>query len=171
MRFPVALLTAGLVAGQIMAAPLAAAQCVRPAEHTSLDITALKTTLMVTALNCKAEDRYNAFVTRFRPELSIQDRELGTYFSRASGRNSRKQQDDYVTQLANSRSQESNRQGGAYCAQNLPTFDEVMALRSGAELADFAAGKSVSQPIPIAACGGAAPATRTAARSPTRRRS
>lgn len=163
MRFPLGLLTAGLVAGQMLAAPLAAAQCVRPAEHTSLDVTALKTTLMVTALNCKAEDRYNAFVTKFRPELTSQDRELGGYFSRAHGRSSRKQQDDYVTQLANSRSQDSNRQGSLYCSQNLSTFDEVMALRTGTELADYAAAKSVAQPINVAACGAGSPATVTRA--------
>ncbi len=158
MRFPLGLLTAGLVAGQMLAAPLAAAQCVRPADHASLDITALKTTLMVTALTCSADERYNAFINKFKPELTAQDRALGSYFSRVNGRNARKQQDDYVTQLANSRSQDGNRQGSYFCARTLPTFDEVMALRNGTELADYAAGKSVNQPINVVACGAATPA-------------
>ncbi len=158
MRFPLGLLTAGLVAGQMLAAPLAAAQCVRPADHASFDITALKTSLMVTALTCSADERYNAFVNKFKPELTAQDRALGSYFSRVNSRNARKQQDDYVTQLANSRSQDGNSQGSRFCARALPTFDEVMALRNGTELADYAAGKSVNQPINVVACGAATPA-------------
>ncbi len=172
MRFPLGLLTAGLVAGQMLAAPLAAAQCVRPAEHASLDITALKTSLMVTALTCGADERYNAFVRKYQPELAAQDRALGSYFSRIGGRNSRKAHDDYVTQLANSRSQDGTRQGSRFCSYNLPVFDEVMALRNSSELADYAAGQSVNQPIPVASCGSGPTATaaRPAARTASRRR-
>ena len=38
---------------------------------------------MVTALTCGADERYNAFVTKYRPELTAQDRALGSYFTRA----------------------------------------------------------------------------------------
>ena len=158
MRFPTGLLTAGLVAGQVLAAPLALAECVRPADHASLDVAGLKSNLMVTALTCDAGDRYNAFIRKFQPELSSQERALSGYFGRAAGRNARKQQDDYVTQLANGRSQDGMRRGSLFCAENLPTFDEVMALRSGAELEAFAAGKSVSQPISVESCGAGTPA-------------
>ena len=158
MRFPLGLLTAGLVAAQMMASPFALAECVRPADHASLDVAALKSNLMVTALTCDAGERYNAFIRKFQPELASQERALSGYFGRAGGRNARKQQDDYVTNLANSRSQDGTRQGSRYCAYNLPTFDEVMALRSNAELAEYAAAKAGSQPINVVACGGAAPA-------------
>ena len=41
MRVPfLGLMTAGLVAAQLVAAPVAMAQCVRPADHASLDIMA-----------------------------------------------------------------------------------------------------------------------------------
>ena len=176
MRLSLGLLTAGLVAGQLLAAPLAAAQCVRPADHASLDITALKTTLMVTALTCSADERYNAFVRKYQPELAAQDRALNGYFQRVNSRNARKVHDDYVTQLANSRSQDGTRQGSLFCSHSLPVFDEVMALRNGTELADYAAGQSVSQPIPVAACGSAAPAatrastTRSTSRTTAARR-
>ena len=173
MRFPVlGLLTAGLVAGQIAAAPLAAAQCVRPADHASFDITALKTSLLVVALTCGADERYNAFIRKYQPELTAQDRALGAYFTRVHGRTGRKQQDDYVTQLANSQSQFGNKQGNKFCQQNLPAFDEVMALHGSGELAEFAAGKSVAQPINVVACGGAAtPASTRSTSSRSRRRS
>ena len=137
MRFPLGFLSAGLVAAQMLAAPLASAECVRPADHASLDVAALKSSLMVTALTCDAGDKYNAFIRKYQPELSSQERALSGYFSRANSRNARKQQDDYVTNLANSRSQDGTRRGSLYCAENLPVFDEVMALRSGTELVDY----------------------------------
>lgn len=161
MRIPLGLLTAGLVAGQLLAAPFAAAQCVRSADLAAFDITALKTSLMITALTCAADERYNAFVRKYQPELAAQDRALNGHFTRVNSRSGRKQHDEYVTQLANSRSQDGTRQGSSFCNYNLPVFDEVMALRNGTELADYAAGHTVQQPINVTACGVATP---TAAR-------
>ena len=143
-----AVLAAGLLMSQV-----AAAQCVRPADVTALDVAGLKTKLMVTALTCNADTRYNDFVTKYRPELVNQDKVLSSYFSRAHGRQARTRQDDYVTQLANSQSQAGIKQGSLFCNRNLPTFDEVMALRSAAELTDYAAAKSVAQPISVSSCG------------------
>ncbi len=158
------LLVAGLLTSTV-ASSVATAQCVRSSDYPAFDITALKTKLMVTALTCGADEKYNAFVMKYRPELASQDKALGSYFSRTNGRRARQQQDDYVTQLANSQSSTGLRQGNLYCRYNLGTFDEVMALRSAAELPDFAAGKSIMQPIPMAECGtGPAPATRSRAR-------
>ena len=147
-------LSVALAAG-LLTSQMAAAQCVRPADVTALDVTGLKTNLMVTALTCNADSRYNAFVTKYQPELVNQDKVLTSYFSRAHGRQGRTRQDDYVTQLANSQSQAGIKQGSLFCSRNLPTFDEVMALRSSAELADYAAAKSVSQPINVSSCGSA----------------
>ena len=121
-----AVLAAGLLTSQ-----MAAAQCARPADTVAFDVVGLKTNLMVTALTCNADERYNAFVTKYRPELVNHDKMLGSYFSRVHGRQARVRQDDYVTQLANSQSQVGIRQGSTFCNRNLPTFNEVMALRSG----------------------------------------
>lgn len=142
---------------------IAAAQCVRPADYPAFDVTALKTKLMVTALTCSADEKYNAFITKYRPELASQDKALNSFFSRANSRRARQQQDDYVTQLANSQSRNGLEQGSLFCRYNLGTFDEVMALRSGAELTDFAAGKSILQPVVSPECTGAPmPAARPA---------
>lgn len=156
-------LAAGLLSSQ-----MAAAQCAHPADTTAFDVAGLKTNLMVTALTCNADERYNAFVTKYRPELTSQDKMLSSYFGRVHGRQARTRQDDYVTQLANSQSQVGVRQGSLFCSRNLPAFDEVMALRNGSELPDYAAAKSVAQPISVSSCGNAPERATTAAS--TRRR-
>lgn len=149
---------------------IAAAQCVRPGDYPAFDVTALKTKLMVTALTCSADDKYNAFITRYRPELASHDKTLNSFFSRANSRRARQQHDDYITQLANSQSQTGLSQGSLFCRYNLGTFDEVMALRSGAELTDFAAGKSILQPVVAPECA-ATSASAPAKRSRAHRRS
>ncbi len=162
------ILGSGLLAAALLSGQVANAQCVRPGDLPAFDVTALKSKLMVTALTCGEQDKYNAFVNKYRPELTSQDKALTGYFDRVSARRGRQQHDDYITQLANSQEQTGMRQGSLFCRYNLGTFDEVMALRSGAELTDYAAGKSVAQPMSMAECGTAAPA---AARSRARRRS
>ena len=146
------LLVSGLVMAGLLTSQAAFAQCVRPADYTALDVATLKTHLMVTALTCAASERYNAFVIKYRPELARQDKALGGYFSRAHGRRAQQRQDDYVTQLANSQSQVGVTQGSLFCLKNMGMFDEVMALRTEAELTDFAAGKAFAQPIAVNAC-------------------
>ncbi len=165
------ILVSGLLAAGLLTSHVAAAQCVRPDDYTAFDVTALKTKLMVTALTCGENDKYNAFVTKYQPELTSQDKALGGYFSRTQGRRARQQQDDYVTQLANSQSQTGQRQGSLFCQRNLSAFDEVMALRNGAELTDYAAAKSVAQPISMAECTAAKAPAAPAASSRRRKRS
>ena len=160
----------GLLAVGLMASHVAAAQCVRPADYPAFDVAALKAKLMTTALTCGADDKYNAFVTKYRPELASQDKALSGFFNRADGRRGRQHQDDYITQLANSQSETGLQQGSLFCRYNLSMFDEVMALRSGAELTDFAAGKAITQPVVAPECA-AAPAPVTHPRARTRRRS
>lgn len=165
------LMLSSLVAASLMASPLLAAECTRPAEHTALDVTALKTQLMVMALTCKADERYNAFVSKYRPDLVQADKSLNGYFSRSSGRNAAKQRDDYVTQLANSQSQTGLKQGSLFCARNMGVFDEVMALRNTGELPDFAAGReTASQPIMVTDCGSGTERATHASSTTTRRR-
>lgn len=161
MRIPFSgLLAAGLLCSQVAVAQ----NCARPADLAAFDLAGLKTQLMVTALTCNANDRYDAFVTKYRPALLENEKALGSYFNRAHGRRSQqKQQDDYITQLANSHSQTGLKQGNRFCDRNLGIFDEVMALRDSSELTDFAAGKSHSQPVSLSNCGASEP-TQTRAR-------
>jgi hypothetical protein len=163
------LVLSSLLAATLLSSPLAAAECLRPTDHVAMDVIALKTQLMVTALTCQADERYNAFIRKYQPDLQREDKSLNTYFSRSYGRSAQKQRDDYVTNLANSQSQTGLKQGSAFCGRNLGAFDEVMALKTSAELPDYAAGRAGQQPISVSACGaGAAEPTRTAAHSPAR---
>lgn len=149
MRF----LTSILVAAGLLTSHAATAQtCARGPDHLAFDVAGLKSQLMVTALTCNEQDKYNAFIVKYRPDLVEQDKNLNSYFSRAHGRRARAQFDDYITQLANSQSQYGLRRGTLFCDENKGVFDEVMALKGGSELPDFAAGKSLSQPVSLTTC-------------------
>lgn len=149
-------LLVSFAAVSLFATQVQAADCLRPMDHVAMDVTALKTQLMVTALTCKADERYNAFVTKYKPDLAREDKSLGTYFSRSYGRSGVKQRDDYVTQLANSQSQVGLKQGSYFCDDNVGAFDEVMALKNSAELQEYAAGRAGVQPISTVSCAGTA---------------
>ena len=164
------LMLSAVLTASLLASPVLAAECTRPVEHAALDLTALKTELMVMALTCQADEKYNSFVTKFRPDLVQSDKSLNGFFTRAYGRSAAKQRDDYVTQLANVQSRMGLKQGSLFCERNIVTFDEVMALKSSNELTEFAAGKAFSaQPIDVSDC--APGAERPAPRAATRRRS
>lgn len=158
----------GFIAACLFTSHIAAAQCLRPAETTAFEVTGLKTRLMVTALTCGANDKYDAFIVRYRPELVNEDRALNSYFNRVHGRAGTKQRDDYVTQLANSEASVGTRQGSLFCNQNLPIFEEVMSLRGTTELPAYAGAKAVSQPVAATSCNGI---ERETAPAPAQRRS
>jgi hypothetical protein len=144
----------GLLAAGLFCAGMAAAQpCARPADVSAFDIAGLKSKLMVTALTCNQQDRYNSFVQRFRADLMIQERALHAYFARTfGGGRAQHEHDDYITNLANTQSQSGIRQGTLFCQQNVGIFNEVLALQKGAELVSYAASKSLPQPIEVVAC-------------------
>jgi hypothetical protein len=141
-------LAAGLLTGQVAVAD----PCARPVEKTAFDVTALKSQLMVTALACNAQDKYNAFVTKFRGELVKQERALNSYFGRAYGRRGRQQHDDYITSLANAQSEAGTRLGSAYCQQRLGMFDQVMVQPSLGDLSGFVVAQAIVQPVALIDC-------------------
>jgi hypothetical protein len=145
-------LAAGLLVGNLLAGAASAEQCARPADKMAFDVAGLKSRLMVTALACQAEDKYNAFVTRFRADLQAHERALSRYFSRAYGHDAQRQHDDYITALANEQSETGIKGGTEFCQQNVAMFDEVLALQDGAVLPSYAAGKALTQPIVLTDC-------------------
>jgi len=58
------------------------------------------------------------------------------------------------------------RQGTLFCQQNVGIFTEVLGLAKGSELAGYAAGKQVAQPIEVVSC----PAQTRTAQATTNRR-
>lgn len=112
--------------------------CAKPAEMTAFSVAALKSSLMVTAISCRAEERYNAFVARYRPALLQQEKTSDIYFSRNERRRWETSRDDYITRLANAQSQRAMVLGSRFCEFSLGQFDEVMALQKPDQIGDFA---------------------------------
>jgi hypothetical protein len=148
------ILFSGVIAAGLLSSHLAAAQCARPIERTAFSVEELKSELMVTAITCKASAQYNAFMGRFKGDIAAREKELTGYFSRAYGRASQKQHDDYITNLANAQAQASLKSGGGFCDERLTMFDEVMALQGPQDLADYARGKDLAVPAVLSTCSG-----------------
>jgi hypothetical protein len=145
-------LLSGLVAAGLLTSQIASAACLSPADQAAFDVTGLKTQLMVTALTCGGEDRYNAFIARYRPDLLSHERNLNTYFNRTYGRAGAKRHDDFITNLSNVDSRAGLRDGTLFCEHNVAAFDEVMALRSSAELPEYAAARAAPDSSITPAC-------------------
>lgn len=162
-------LISGLVAAGLLTSHVAGAACVSQADREALDVAGLKTQLMVQTLTCKNDSEYNAFITKFKPELNSDERIASNYFSHAYGRNGQKRQDEYLTLLANSKADSSQKDGSRFCGHNEDLFKEVLALNNGAELKEFAAGRTTGQPPGMQMCEGTAatPARATTTRSHT----
>lgn len=131
-----------------------AQQCVHPPEQAAFHAEGLKSQLMITALTCDVREKYNAFILRFRPDLTRHERTLLGYFNRSFGGRGQQRHDDYITSLANMQSQAGLRDGTLFCQRNAGLFDEVLALPKGADLAVYAAAKRLVQPIELNSCAG-----------------
>ena len=163
-------LMSGLVALGMLGGPaLAAEQCTRPADRTAFDAQGLKSELMVTALSCGVQPKYNAFINRFRADLGSQEKALNTYFSRSYGKSGQKAHDDYVTQLANVQSSDGLKAGTAFCERNMSMFDEVQALHGASELSSYVAGKDIVQPVSLQDCAGTSPVVKASVRQASSR--
>lgn len=161
----------GLVAAGLLVSQTAGAACIQPNDREALDVAGLKTQLMVVTLTCKTDTQYNAFINKFKPELNAEERISHNYFAHTYGRAGQKRQDEYVTQLANTKSDAGLRQGNRFCAHNEAIFDEVLALRNGKELEEYAAGRATATPTTMTSCSeGPERSTRAASRQTTRRR-
>ena len=147
-------LISGLVAAGMLASHAAGAACVPVNDREALDVAGLKTQLMVQTLTCKNDSEYNAFINKFKPELTADERTTSGYFSHAYGRNGQKRQDEYLTLLANANADTSQKDGSRFCAHNEDIFKQVLALNNGTELKEYAAGRTTGQPAGMQACEG-----------------
>ncbi|WP_137123859.1 hypothetical protein [Roseomonas sp. HF4] len=151
--------------GIFLAGPALANACLRPEERSALDIRALRTYLMVTALNCQKGESYNQFIRRFTGELGAAERAAVAHFTRSFGGRGRTQLDGYNTEMANEHSEDAIRSGTFFCRDADPLFRQALAT-PGADLAKFAAERNIPQTYTAAECtaAAAAPARRTARR-------
>ena len=146
--------------------------CARPPEKTAFQVAALKSRLMVTALACASNDKYNSFINANRPALLPQEKALGGYFARHYGRRALTEQDEYITNLANAQSRRRTIDSFRFCRDGAQLYTEVAALKSPADLPPLAASKIISQPMNVIECPAIAappPARAAASRPPVRR--
>ena len=153
-----------------MAGPVSGLFHARKSRHSRCRVQGLKSELMVTALSCGAQDRYNSFIMKFRTKLASEEHVLNSYFNSTYGRNSQRQHDDYITQLANVQSERGLKSGTAFCQQRMSMFDEVQVLESTADLSNYAQAKDILQPASYLTCTAPnRPAASTRSRTPARR--
>ena len=109
---------AGLAISAVVCAPLMAAKaevCSYPHEQTALNSRVLQTELIVAALACGDQARYNQFVTRFQGELVPLGHNLIDFFKRNYGAKGQAKLDSFVTSLANQSAMQSATSGQAFC--------------------------------------------------------
>jgi hypothetical protein len=122
---------------------LAQRQCTSLSDQSAFEVQALRSELMVLATGCHNDDQYNAFIRRFQADLQGNERAINAYFQHRYGRAAQTEHDRFVTDLANAISRQGTDLGGDFCPRNGMIFNEVLALQSATELADFAAGKNL----------------------------
>ena len=125
---------------------LAQRHCASTAELSAFEVQALRSELMVLATGCNEEQRYNAFIRKFQPDLQANERAISAYFKKHYGRSSQAEHDRFVTDMANARSSMGTQLGTDFCPRNAQIFSELMALRSATELAEYAASKDLVPP-------------------------
>lgn len=109
-------------------APANAAPCISPADETALGARYLQTELMVAALSCSEQSRYNAFVSTFRAQIGAQSAALRKLFKRVYDGNGSRQLNAYVTRLANNAAMRSAGGGKRrYCAVAGNLFAQALA--------------------------------------------
>jgi hypothetical protein len=162
-----ALLAAAMLLGQ---PAHALSRCANETDQAIFEVEALKTELMVVATTCKgaSEDRYNEFVRRYQQALVVTNRGIGQYFSRSHGKAGQRQQDIFITELANARSNAARQLGSDFCPRNNGLFDEVMSLQGVTDLPAYAATKDLLSSGVTACPGGAAAAHAAPARRSAR---
>jgi hypothetical protein len=129
-----------------------AAGCMRPAEVQAFNVIGLKSSLMVGALSCSQRDQYDAFMTQFQPHILAEQHIMDAYFRRSGGHYGQAREDDYVTLLANSQSENGIAEGAVYCSADAGVFKQVLALQTVASLDAYAAANPTPQPITMTVC-------------------
>jgi hypothetical protein len=153
--------------GMVIAAPAIANTCLRAEERNVFELRALRSYLMVTALQCQKSEPYNQFIRRFGNDLTAADRAALAHFRRAHGGRGQTLLDSYNTTMANEHSEDAIRGGGFFCRDADPLFQRVLATPA-AQLPQVAAERNIPQTYGDDCGATPAAATRPAARSATR---
>jgi len=102
-------------------------------ERTSLELRLLQTELMVAALSCSAADRYNAFVTLYRSQLTDGGKTMQNLFKRVHGAQAFSRINSFVTQMANEASLRMVRDTNRFCDDTGTMFEALLGGGKGLE--------------------------------------
>jgi hypothetical protein len=98
-------------------------------DNATIQTRKLQTELMVAALYCGQQVRYNAFIQRFSGELIANGKELRTLFVSMHGaKRAVPQLDTFLTKMANEASQRRLSAGASYCQEAQSLFTQVLSL-------------------------------------------
>ncbi len=139
----------------VFPAPTPAPVCGKPAEKAALAVAALRMQLSVTELTCDGRDQFNAFTVKFRQDVSAQNKVVNGFFNRAYGKSGQSRQDQYETGQINQMSQAGTYYGVDFCKTSMPMFTDVLALKDGQALADYAVAQNFDQVIGVQECAAA----------------
>jgi len=131
----------------------AAETCSSPSDQQIFDLAALKSEMMVLATGCHEDQRYNAFIQRYKTALLANEQSFDAYFKRVYGKRGQSEHDSYITSLANEQSDVGLKQGTDFCPHTEVIFDEAMAVPNAQDLVRYAAGKDLI-PATLGACVG-----------------
>jgi hypothetical protein len=122
-------LVAGVAAATLMTTAASATEIsVSAKERASLEMRLMQSELMVAALSCSSADRYNAFVTRYKAQLTEYGKTMQDLFKRVHGGNAFSQINAFVTRVANEASLKMA-QNSHFCEEASQTFQAL--LQSG----------------------------------------
>ena len=124
-------------------------------DQQAFNVVGLKSALMVAALSCNEQPQYDAFMNSFQPHVYAAQKEVDSYFYKASGPYSgQKMEDTFITNLANNQSVAGIAQGAQFCLNSLAEFKAVLALKTNQQLDSFV----TNQPPGATVVASAAPA-------------
>jgi hypothetical protein len=121
------------------------------AQHVELqqafNVIGLKSALMVGALSCEQQDRYDAFMNQFKPHILEEQHMMDAYFHKTGGRAGQTREDQFVTLLANNQSVSGIAEGSTFCLNNTAEFNAVMALHTPDQLDGFVTDQAPSETL------------------------
>jgi hypothetical protein len=104
----------------------------------AFNVISLKSALMVAALSCGDQSKYDAFMTKFQPHVLAEQRVMDAYFYKASGPYSgQKMEDNFITLLANNQSVSGIGQGRTFCLNSQAEYAAVAGLNTPDQLDSF----------------------------------
>lgn len=129
-----------------------AGTCASPNEKAAFDSRVLQNELMVAALTCGENARYNVFVQKFQSELVSHGKTVKAYFARAYGKRGEHELNQFMTRLANAatmRRMQMSMQD--YCTSAVGLFTAATTVEQ-ASLVTFASQTPFASSTGIEAC-------------------